>query len=240
MLNSNNAPRCYTRKGTNPYHLKLQQFENFVYLDDQAEEFKGQWKKSIFKNNAPLVVEIGVGYGDFMANYCQQYPEKNYVGMDIRFKRSFGVARKIEQTKLNNIRFLRAQGQRLPWLFNTEEIDQLLCFFPDPWPRSKQHKKRIFQRDLIQNLGQIIKPAGTLLFKTDHKEMFEWTLNEISHCDNVKILWKTFDLYLDYVKVTDEKIKDLLQPMVTFQTRFEKIFLEQNTPIKALILCPLH
>jgi tRNA (guanine-N7-)-methyltransferase len=238
MLNSNNAPRCYSRKDTNPYHVKLQQFENFVYLDDQAEHFKGQWKNSVFKNTLPLVVEIGVGYGDFMMNYCQQNPNTNYIGMDIRFKRSFGVAKKCDQQKLQNLRFLRAQGQRIPWLFDTQEIDQLFCFFPDPWPRAKQFKKRIFQRDLIQHLSKIIKPTGTLLFKTDHKDMFEWTLNEISHCENVDILWKTFDLYQDYNHVQDAKIKELLTPMVTFQTKFEKIFLQQNTPIKALILCP--
>ena len=85
MLNSNSALRCYARKETNPYHHKLQQFDNFVFLDDQAEKFKGHWNNSIFNNSAPIIVEIGVGYGDFMVNYCQHNPEKNYVGMVIAF-----------------------------------------------------------------------------------------------------------------------------------------------------------
>lgn len=240
MINPHNAPRCYTRRETNPYHHKLKQFEAFVFLDHQAEEFKGNWNKNIFKNTNPLVVEIGVGYGDFMTNYCQQYPDTNYVGMDIRFKRSFGVAKKLEEKKLSNIRFLRAQGQRLPWLFSQSEIDQILCFFPDPWPRLKQHKRRLFQKELLQALPALLKENGSLLFKTDHLEMFEWVLNEVSSCSNLKILWKSFDLYLDFPLVEDKKIQDMLLPMVTFQTKFEKIFLQQNTTIKALILCPLR
>jgi tRNA (guanine-N7-)-methyltransferase len=238
MLNPNNAPRCYTRKEINPYHDKLKQFENFVFLDHQAEEFKGQWNQHIFKNANPLIVEIGVGYGDFMTHYCSQFPQHNFVGMDIRFKRSFSVAKKLEESELSNIRFLRAQGQRLPWLFAHKEIDQIFCFFPDPWPRKKQHKRRLFQKELLQSLGSTLKENGNLLFKTDHQEMFEWVLNEVSQCSNLKILWKSFDLYQDYNHISDEKIKELLSTMVTFQTKFEKIFLQQSTTIKALILCP--
>ncbi len=171
MLNLNNAPRCYIRKEgreVNPYHDKLKQFEDFVFLDHQAEEFKGSWNQSIFKNTNPLIVEIGVGYGDFMTHYCEQRPDCNYVGMDIRFKRSFGVAKKLNDAKFSNIRFLRAQGQRLPWLFGERELDQVFCFFPDPWPRAKQHKRRLFQKEVLQSLSTVLKENGSLLFKTDH------------------------------------------------------------------------
>lgn len=238
MLNPNNAPRCYLRKETNPYHHKLQEFNEFVFLDHQPESFKGKWNQDVFKNNHPLIIEIGVGYGEFMTHYCLQHPEHNYVGMDIRFKRSFNVAKKLQDKELQNMRFLRAQGQRLPWLFDQREIDQLLCFFPDPWPRKKQFKRRLFQKDFFQSLSTLLKPQGTLLFKTDHLEMFEWALNELSQCSNLNILWQSFDLYQDYEVLIDEKIKQLVQPMVTFQTKFEKIFLQQNIPIKALVLCP--
>ncbi len=68
--------------------------------------------------------------------------------------------------------------------------------------------------------------------------MFEWVLNELNSCTNLKLVWKSFDLYQDFNLVEDPKIKEMPLPMVTFQTKFEKIFLQQNTTIKALILCP--
>lgn len=238
MVNLNNAPRCYLRKEINPYHTKLEQFSKFVFLDHQAEEFKGQWNQKVFQNTQPVIVEIGVGYGDFMHNYCMENPDKNYIGMDIRFRRSFGVAKKLEKAEFKNNRFLRAQGQRLPWLFEKKEIDQIFCFFPDPWPRAKQHKRRLFHKELLTQLATLLKSHGSLLFKTDHLDMFEWVLNEVSQCSNLKLCWHSFDLYQDFETVNDPKIQQLLLPMVNFQTKFEKIFLQQNTKIKALILCP--
>lgn len=238
MLNQITTPQCYTRKEVNPYHIKLGELGSFVYLDHEAEKFKGKWSSEVFNNFNPIIVEIGVGYGDFMMNYCLENPNHNYIGMDIRFKRSFGVAKKIKSNALTNIRFLRAQGQRLPFLFNEHEIDTLFCFFPDPWPRKKQHKKRILQKSLLQKIGILLKPKGHFCFKTDHLEMFQWVLEELAQCPNLKIIWQTFDLYKEAPLVNDENVQKLLTPMVTFQTKFEKIFLQQNTPIKAIIICP--
>lgn len=240
MLETPEIPRplCYTRKDTNPYQFKLADLGSFIFLDHEAEKFRGKWQNQVFHNDHPLIVEIGVGYGDFMTDYASKNPSTNYVGMDIRFKRSFGVAKKIKSLSLENIRFLRAQGQRLPYLFDKNEVDVLFCFFPDPWPRKKQHKKRILQKSLLDSIANILKPQGYFCFKTDHLEMFNWVYEELAHCPKLKLKWSSFDLYKDAPFVEDEKIKNILYPMVTFQTKFEKIFLQQNTHIKAMIICP--
>ena len=238
MISHEFESRCYLRKELNPYNEKLRQFDSFVYLDTEAEIFKNNWQKNVFNNQNPLTVEIGVGYGDFMFNYCQTHPNQNYIGLDIRFKRSFGVAKKLETLPEKNFRLLRAQGQRLPWLFAEREIDQLFCFFPDPWPKTKQHKKRLFQKKFLDSLSTLIKKNGFIFFKTDHTDLYEWTLREIEKCEKLKLVWKSNDLYKSFNELTDSNTKNLLHNLVTFQTKFEKIFLQQKSLIKAIILCP--
>ena len=96
---SYNADFQYTHD--NPYHHKLALFEDFVLRDDEAEKFCGNWNQLVFKRNAPLCVEIGSGYGHFMMEYCKKYPHENFVGMDYRFKRSFALAKQLNQIKSN-------------------------------------------------------------------------------------------------------------------------------------------
>src|SRR5680860_76516 len=89
----------------NPYHDKLAIFDSFVLRDEAAESNVGKWK-DLFQNDRPLEVEIGTGYGEFMLEYCQQYPEINFIGLDHRFKRSFSVAKKLDKLEHKNFRYL--------------------------------------------------------------------------------------------------------------------------------------
>ena len=124
----------------NIYHDKLQDYGQFVFRDREAEQFAGVWNREVFKNNAPIAVEIGPGYGHFMLEYCQQYPLLNFVGIDYRFKRGFQLVKRIGRKGLSNVRYLRARGERLHFIFGAQEVDQIFFFFPDPWAKSRQRK----------------------------------------------------------------------------------------------------
>jgi tRNA (guanine-N7-)-methyltransferase len=210
----------------NPYHDKLAAFDHFVLRDDEGEKQKSLWNKEVFQNSLPLWVEIGSGYGEFMMEFCEKHPELNFIGMDHRFKRSFQVARNLATLPHRNFRFLRARGERLEFLFGSNELDKILYFFPDPWPKKRHHKKRLFQTRFLDASYECLKPQGEILIKTDHDDYYQWMLEFIKKDDRFEMIFHTTNLREEFPE----------HFLASFQTKFEKIFISQGVKIKAIIL----
>lgn len=210
----------------NPYHDKLEAYNDFVLRDSEAEELLGKWSSEVFSNDNKLNVEVGTGYGHFMLDYCAAHPHENFVGIDYRFKRSFNLARKLSEISNKNFRYLRAKGERLSYIFKQDEVDNIYYFFPDPWPKNRHKKKRLFQRPFLDSCYNVLKSGGTLYVKTDHDEYFDWMLKQIQDEDRFEVLLETRDLHSEYPEHLLSK----------FITKFEKIFLKQNIKTKALVL----
>ncbi|MCY4523910.1 MAG: tRNA (guanosine(46)-N7)-methyltransferase TrmB [Halobacteriovoraceae bacterium] len=209
----------------NPYHERLKAFDDFVLRDHEGESLAGRWRE-VFNRNAPLCVEVGSGYGHFMMEYCAKNPHINYVGMDYRFKRSFNLARKLNRHPVKNFKLLRARAERLALLFAKGEVDELFCFFPDPWPKARHNKRRILQDAFFQACHRVLKSSGKLYIKTDHEAYADWI-------EEIIVKNKLFDLHLSTRNLWKEHPHIFL---CSFKTKFEKIFLTQDTPIKAYIL----
>lgn len=209
----------------NPYHEKLGVFDSFVLRDEAAETNVGKWKEH-FGNDRPLEVEIGTGYGEFMMEYCQKNPDVNFIGLDHRFKRSFSVAQKLDKLEHKNFRYLRARGERIEFMFDESEVQSVFYFFPDPWPKKRHHKKRLFQKPFLNACHKVLKPGGTLFIKTDHDGYFEWMLEHLQE-------EKRFEVLLQSRNLREEYPEHFLSQ---FTTKFEKIFLGQGTLIKSLVL----
>ena len=210
----------------NSYHDKLGEFSSFVLRDHEAEIYRGKWNREVFQRNGPLYVEIGSGYGHFMQDFCQEHPHANFVGIDYRFKRSFNLAKKLSKIPHKNFRLLRARGERIDFQFGENEVDQLFYFFPDPWPKRRHHKKRPFGKKFLEKAYRVLKPEGIIFIKTDHKDLVEWILTvlETTHFFSKELV--TFDLRGKYPEHFLSK----------FMTKFEKIFLKQNTKINGFVL----
>ena len=216
-------------KHTNPYHDKLSEFDEFVLRDNAAEENLGKWNKDIFHRDGELCVEIGSGYGHFMLEFCEKNPTVNFIGMDFRFKRSFYLAKRLAKHPFKNFRYLRARGERVHFMFEKGEVDKLFYFFPDPWPKKRHHKKRLFQAPFVEAAHKVLKEGGELFIKTDHDGYAEWMNEVIQSEETLKkfdVTLKTFDMY-------KEKPEHFL---ASFQTKFEKIFIAKDVPIKAFVL----
>lgn len=213
-------------KHLNPYHERLKIFDEFVLRDDEGEGFQGNWNSGVFKREAELQVEIGSGYGHFMMEHTQKYPDVNFVGMDHRFKRSFNLARKLSKLEHKNFRYLRARGERVGHLFAENEVDKIFYFFPDPWPKKRHLKKRLFQKRFLDEAHKVLKPHGEILVKTDHDGYFEWMLDEVKNDERFKLELKSFDLRFD---APDHFLS-------SFVTKFEKIFVAKGIKIKAMVL----
>jgi tRNA (guanine-N7-)-methyltransferase len=210
----------------NPYHDKLAIFDAFVLRDEEAESNVGQWNARVFKNDRPLEVEIGTGYGEFMMEYSQNNPDKNFIGLDHRFKRSYGVATKLAKLEHQNFRYLRARGERLEFMFGESEVESVFYFFPDPWPKNRHHKKRLFQKPFLDACHKILRPGGTLFVKTDHDGYYEWMLEHLAQEKRFEILLQSRDLRNEFPQ----------HFLSQYTTKFEKIFLSQGTLIKSVVL----
>lgn len=213
-------------KHNNPYHDRLGAFDSFVMRDDQGEAFKGNWNQQVFDRQAPLCLEIGSGYGEFMMNYCSRYPQVNFIGLDYRFRRSFELARKLDKIENKNFRYLRARGERISYMFEECEIDHIFYFFPDPWPKTRHNKKRLFQAPFLESAYKVLKPGGKLFIKTDHDGYAQWMKAEMTKDPYFKVIMESDDLWN----------KDSEHFLASFQTKFEKIFISQGTKIKAFVL----
>lgn len=214
-------------KHKNPYHERLGQYSRFVMRDDEAEKFQGKWNQEIFERNAELIAEVGSGYGHFMQWFCEQNPDVNYVGIDYRFKRSFELAEQLERHPTQNFRYLRAKGERLSYIFDENELDKIFYFFPDPWPKRRHNKKRLFQEPFLNSVKKTLKPGGLLFVKTDHEEYFNWMEKELEQNGaGFKLLFKTRDLWKEHPD----------HFLASFQTKFEKIFLRKGINIKGFVL----
>ncbi|MBL7665843.1 MAG: tRNA (guanosine(46)-N7)-methyltransferase TrmB [Bacteriovoracaceae bacterium] len=213
-------------KHKNPYHDRLEAFQDFVMRDNEAETHQGLWKQNIFQNTNPVVVEIGSGYGEFMIEYSQKHPEHNFVGIDYRFKRSYGLAQKLSKIAVKNFRYLRAKGERLDFMFAENELDSIFYFFPDPWPKTRQHKKRLFQANFLNSCYRTLKSGGKIFMKTDHDGYFEWMCDVVEKEPRFKLTFLTTDLHAEFPN----------HFLARFVTTFEKIFLQKQTKIKAFIL----
>lgn len=210
----------------NPYHDKLKEFEEFVLRDHEAETNVGKWNQDIFKREAPLCLEIGSGYGHFMMEYCERFPEVNFVGLDYRFKRSYALAKKLSQHPNRNFKYLRAKGERINFMFEENELDRMFYFFPDPWPKARHNKKRLFQMPFLQAAYKVLGPGGTLYVKTDHDGYADWMEEVMQNQDLFDVQLSTRDL-----RVTHPD-----HFLASFQTKFEKIFISQGVNIKAYVL----
>jgi len=211
----------------NPYHEKLEQFDHFVLRDNECEQFKGRWNSDVFKNEKDIHLEVGSGYGQFMLEYCQKENNINFIGLDYRFKRSFTLVKKINKLNIKDVKYLRARGERIQYIFDENEVSRIFYFFPDPWPKARHKKKRLFNQAFLDQAHKILKKDGQFWIKTDHDDYAEQMEELIGKNTNkFEIKLSTLDLYKEF----PENI------MCSFQTKFEKIFLDKKTPIKAFLL----
>ena len=214
---------CY-RHGENPYHDKLAGFGNVVLRDQEAESFAGRWSSEVFRRPGnPLYLEIGSGYGHFMREFCRENSHVNFVGLDYRFKRSYNLVKNLEGV---NWRYLRARGERVSFMFAFGELDGIFYFFPDPWPKRRHQKRRLFGDYFLGELAKILASGGKLYVKTDHDGYAQW-MEEVVGRQSL------FAVELVSHNLREEHPSHFL---CRYVTKFEKIFVAQNKAIKGFVL----
>lgn len=185
---------------------------------------RGNWGKNYFKNDHPIVLELGCGKGEYTVNLAKMFPEKNFLGIDIKGARFWRGAKTALEEDLKNVYFLRTQIELIEYLFSENEIDEIWITFPDPQIKFKRTKHRLTNIDFLKKYKKLLKPNGVLHLKTDSEFMHGYTLG-LLHALNYEIEYAHHDVY-----ITDTAPKEV----IGIQTFYEKQYLKENKKITYL------
>ena len=155
---------------------------------------RGKWDSEFFKNGNPITLEVGCGKGEYTVGLAQKYPNRNFIGMDIKGARMWRGCTDSNNLGLKNVAFVRNHVQLVPEIFAENEIDELWITFPDPQPKKGKINKRLTSQRFMEYYSRILKPDAIINFKTDNEPLFDFTLEVIEEYGHELIL-SVKDLY---------------------------------------------
>jgi tRNA (guanine-N7-)-methyltransferase len=207
-------------------------FENvyqpsFTEVRNQTFALKGNWAVSCFRNEAPVVLELGCGKGEYTVQLAAKFPDRNYIGIDIKGARIYSGARIAIENSQKNVAFVRTRIENSAFLFAEGEIDEIWLTFPDPQP--KKASKRLTSTCFLNLYLKFLKKGGKIHVKTDSMFLYSYTL-AVVNLNGFEIISQTDDLYASEIQGLE---KDII-------TCYEKQWLERGIPIKYLSFIPIH
>ena len=197
-------------------------FMSFEESREKGLPLKGSWHKEYFKNNNPIVLELGCGKGEYTVGLAQRYPDRNFIGVDIKGNRIHTGAKAAIDNKMNNVAFVRTRIDFIEACFAADEISEIWITFPDPQPQQTRVRKRLTNMMFVNRYKKIMKDGGIINLKTDSEPFYEYS-KEVALENNFKIIDSTNDLYAD-VSLRDEALTSI-------RTYYEKKFSEKGFKI---------
>jgi len=193
----------------------------FAVLQEKGFEMKGRWNEIFFKNNNPVVLELGCGKGEYTVGLAKLFPGKNFIGIDIKGARMWTGAKQSLAENLTNVAFLRTHIELINYFFAPAEVSEIWITFPDP--QMNKVNKRMTSTRFMQLYREILNDQGIIHLKTDSNFMYSYTC-EMVHVNHFPVLVQTDDLY--HSSLADE--------ILSIQTFYEQQWLDRGLSIKYL------
>ncbi len=182
---------------------------------------KGKWQTEFFYNHNPIVLELACGKGEYTIGLAEQFPDKNFIGVDIKGDRIARGSKIASGKGLTNVAFLRVSIQYLDEFFGENDISEIWLVHPDPQLRERDEKKRLTNSYFLDQYVKYLQPGGIFHLKTDSPELYAYSLDTIPRCSGLQILDHTPDLYHSPLQVYHHNIV----------THYEKIFVAKGFTI---------
>lgn len=198
-----------------------------VYVIHEVQEKRGKWCE-VFGNDNPVHIEVGMGKGRFIMDMAALHPNINFVGIEMYDSVLVRAIEKMEEREAEgmapkNLFFMRMDARELPLVFEKGEVAKIYLNFSDPWPKERHAKRRLTSRQFLEKYDQILALGGVVEFKTDNRDLFDFSLEEIPEA-GWKLLVCTFDLH-----------HDSTMNKGNVMTEYEEKFSSQGNPIHKLI-----
>jgi tRNA (guanine-N7-)-methyltransferase len=204
----------------------IKTFDN-VFEPVMGETFaqKGNWRKSVFGNDNPIILELGCGKGEYAVGMGRQFPDRNFIGVDLKGNRIYIGAKEALETNLSNVAFLRTRIDFILDYFAEGEIDEIWLTFSDPQPQKA--RKRLSSPIFTARYQKILKPGGIIHMKTDSDVLFDYTLEQIAEHGH-QMLECYPDLYANMPEDLDPQTKEIFH----IKTYYEDFFSKRGHVIK--------
>jgi len=189
---------------------------------DIYETIKGNWRATYFKNDNPITVELACGRGEYTVSLAKLFPEKNFIGVDIKGERIWKGSTLATEQNLTNVAFLRTPILLLENFFMPGELDEVWITFPDPRPRKRDIKRRLTSPRYMDIYKRLVKPGSYIRLKTDNTPLYEYSLEEAQNRTDISDLQFTDDMYNSALRPECFDIK----------TRYEEHFAALGEKIK--------
>ena len=181
---------------------------------------KGNWNRDFFRNDNPIVLELGCGKGEYTVALAEHDPSRNYIGIDIKGARMWRGAKSVTERKIANAGFLRTRVEFINGLFAENEVDEIWITFPDPQLKSRRAKKRLTSPLFLEYYARLLKPAGWINLKTDSQHLYRYTGEVIRRC-GLRCAVSNPDIYgTGYA-----------DKVLSIKTAYEQMFLDRGLPI---------
>jgi tRNA (guanine-N7-)-methyltransferase len=164
----------------------------YSVADNVPFDMKGKWNKSFFKNDNPIVLELGCGRGEYTVGLGRRFGDKNFIGVDIKGARMWTGATESLRNGMTNVAFLRTNIEIIDRFFAPGEVSEIWLTFSDP--QMKKATKRLTSTYFMERYRHFLKPGGLIHLKTDSKFMFTYTKYMIEE-NNLPVEFITEDLY---------------------------------------------
>jgi len=229
---------------------ELETFTNVIQHETVAvavkdHPIKGNWQSEIFKNNNPVILELGCGKGEYTIGLAEMFPENNFIGVDIKGARMWRGAKTSNERKLANVAFLRTRIEFIDLFFSKNEVDEIWITFPDPHPGMRNSNKRLTSPWYLNKYVKFLKNNGIVHLKTDNTELFQYTRSVIK-ANNLKELFSSDNLYSEEINLNNiiTGVSDSLNlpneqqlffyNILSIKTFYEKQFLAKGMKITYL------
>lgn len=174
-------------------------------------------------NKNPITVEIGCGHGDYTIQLAKNYPNRNFIGIDIKGARIWVGATKALNESLANAAFLICNSILLSEFFIQTKFEEIIIPFPDPHLRRTSEKRRLVSDEFLNIYKKILVPGGKIHFKTDNEILFDYALNKLEEA-KCKIIYQSKNIYKE----------NILPEMAAIKTNYERHYIKEDRTIKYL------
>lgn len=204
---------------------EIEAFEN-VFQHPQTEatpkqhENKGKWRESYFKNNNPLVLELGCGKGEYSLGMSKAYPEKNFFGIDLKGNRIWLGAKNAIDENIKNVGFIRTRIDGITSLFAKDEVGEIWITFPDPQPN--RERKRLTSPLFLNRYNKFLKKGGVIHLKTDNEPLYQYT-KELLEANGHQINYATNHLYQSDIIEKKPDFAKILNIKTFYEDKFTKL-----------------
>ncbi len=199
--------------------FRIHAIKSFDNVSEHAEEWQGKWHSHVFHNDHPITLEVGCGKGEYTIAMASHYPQRNFIGIDLKGARLWVGAKKAQEMNLNNVFFIRGHVKNLAQMFLPNTIEEMWIPFPDPFPQKP--RKRMIAPRALRVYQHILKPRANIFLKTDDNYLYHFAQESIKKVGG-SIFHATEDLYSDTVD----------NEFAQHATTFEKNHIELGKKIK--------